>query len=70
MQKCLIAAVLVVILSSPVLAREKYYIVHDNSLNGCTIMTTEPADHERYKVMGTYNSNAEAKKAIASMKGC
>jgi hypothetical protein len=47
-----------------------YYIVHDNTLNGCTIVTTEPSDEARYKVMGRYNSEAEAEKAIASMKGC
>ena len=70
MEKYLVAAMLVVTLSGPVLAGEAYYIVHDNSLNGCTITTTEPTDHARYKVMGRYNSNAEAKKAIASTKGC
>ena len=70
MEKCLIAAVFVLTLSAQVLAGETYYIVHDNSLNGCTITTTEPTDHARYKVMGRYNSDAEAKKAIASMKGC
>jgi len=70
MKKCLIAAVLVVVLSAPVLAGETYYLVHDNSLNGCTIVTTEPTDQARYKVMGRYNSKAEAEKAVVSMKGC
>jgi len=70
MKKCLIAAVLVVVLSAPVLAGETYYLVHDNSLNGCTIVTTEPTDQARYKVMGRYNSKAEAEKAVVLMKGC
>jgi hypothetical protein len=70
MQRYFIAAMLVVILSAPVLAGKTYYIVHDNTLNGCTIVTTEPSDEARYKVMGRYNSEAEAEKAIASMKGC
>jgi hypothetical protein len=70
MQECLFAAVLVVILGAPVLAGETYYIVHDNTLNGCTILTAEPTDQARYKVMGRYNSEAEAEKAIISMKGC
>jgi len=70
MQRYLVAASLVVIFGAQVLAGQTYYIVHDNTLNGCTIMTTEPADHARYKVMGKYKSNAEAEKAIASMKGC
>jgi hypothetical protein len=37
---------------------------------GCTIATTEPADKTRYKVLGKYKSNAEAEKAITSMKEC
>jgi len=40
----------------------------DNTMKGCTIMTTEPTDKARYKMMGKYNSKAEAEKAIASMK--
>jgi len=39
-------------------------------VTGCTIMTTEPTDKALYKMMGKYNSKAEAEKAIASMKQC
>jgi hypothetical protein len=39
-------------------------------MKGCTIATAEPADKTRYKVLGKYQSNAEAEKAIASMKQC
>jgi hypothetical protein len=70
MQKYLIAALLVVSLTAPVLAVETFYIVFDNTMKGCTITTTEPADKTRYKVIGKYNSEAEAQKAIASMKEC
>jgi len=49
MQKYLIAAVLIAIFGAPVLAEETYYIVHDSSLNGCTIVTTEPSDKARTK---------------------
>jgi hypothetical protein len=44
--------------------------VFDSTMKGCTIETTEPTDLARYKVMGKYNSEAEAEKAIASMKKC
>jgi hypothetical protein len=53
-----------------VLAAETFYIVFDATLHGCTIGTAEPADKTRYKVLGTYKSEAEAEKAIASMKEC
>ena len=70
MQKHLIVAVLVAIFTAPALAAELFYIIFDNTLKGCTIATAEPTDKIRYKVLGKYNSNAEAAKAIASMKEC
>ena len=70
MQKSLIAAVLVVCFVAPVLAEETFYIIFDNTLKGCTISAVEPTDKTRYKVVGKYKSNAEAEKAIGSMKEC
>jgi hypothetical protein len=70
MQKYFIAAMLVVCLAAPVLAEETFYIVYDSTLKGCTIVTTEPTDKARYRVVGKYKSDAEAEKAIASMKEC
>jgi hypothetical protein len=70
MQKYLIAAVLVVSFTAPILAAETFYIIFDNTMKGCTIVTTEPTDKARYKILGKYTSNAEAEKAIASMKEC
>ena len=70
MQRYFIAAMLVVCLAAPVLAEETFYIVYDSTMKGCTIVTTEPTDKARYKVVGTYKSNPEAEKAIASMKEC
>ena len=70
MQRHLIAAVLVLGFTGPVLAVETFYIVFDSTLKGCTIETTDPTDMARYKVMGKYNSKAEAEKAIVSMKKC
>ena len=70
MHKYVIAAVLVVSFVAPVLAVETFYIIFDNTLKGCTIATAEPADKTHYKILGKYKSNAEAEKAIASLKGC
>ena len=70
MQKHLIAAVLLVSFAGSVLAAETFYIVFDATMHGCTIATAEPTDKTHYKVLGTYKSEAEAKKAIASMKEC
>jgi hypothetical protein len=42
----------------------------DTTLKGRTIATAEPTDKTRYTVLGKYKSNAEAEKAIASMKQC
>lgn len=70
MQKYFIAAMLVVCLAAPVLAEETFYIVYDSTLKGCTIVPTEPTDKARYRVVGKYKSDAEAEKAIASMKEC
>jgi hypothetical protein len=70
MQKPVIAAFLIVSLIVPVLAEETFYIIFDKTLKGCTIVTAEPSDKARYKVLGTYKSEDEAEKAIPSLKEC
>ena len=70
MKKYLIAAALIVGFSAPVLAVETNFVMFDNTMKGCTIMTTEPTDKVRYKMMGKYNSKAEAETAMKSMKEC
>jgi hypothetical protein len=70
MTRYLTAAMLVVCLTGPVLAEEVFYVVYDSTMKGCTIAATEPTDKIRYKVLGRYKSEAEAEKAIASMKEC
>jgi hypothetical protein len=70
MQKSLIAVVLLLSFTAPVLATETSYVILDTTLKGCTIATAEPADKTRYKILGKYKSNAEAEKAITSMKQC
>jgi hypothetical protein len=73
MKKFLIAATLVVGFSAPVLAVETFYIMFDNTMKGqpgaCTIMTSKPAG-AKYKMMGEYSSEAQAKSAMKSMKDC
>ena len=70
MQKYLIAAVLLGSFAGSVLAAETFYNVFDATMHGCTIETAEPTDKTNYKVLGTYKTQAEAEKAIASMKEC
>ncbi len=73
MQKYLIAAALVVGFSVPALAVETFYIMFDNTMKGagaCSIMTSEPSDTNRYKMMGKYGSKVDAESAMHSMKEC
>jgi hypothetical protein len=70
MKKYLIAAALIVGFSVPALAVETFYIMFDNTMKGCTIMTSEPSDKQRYKMMGKYGSKADAETAMHSMKEC
>ena len=70
MHKYLIATVLLLSFAGSVLAAETFYIVFDATMHGCTIATAEPTDKTQYKVLGTYKTETEAKKAIASKKEC
>jgi hypothetical protein len=65
----LVAAALVVGLTTPVLAIETFYIMFDNTMKGCSVMTTKPAGSQ-YKMMGEYKSKAEAESAMKMMKEC
>ena len=56
--------------STPALAVETHFIMYDNTMKGCVIMTTEPTDTARYKMMGKYATKAEAEAAMATMKEC
>ena len=70
MQKPLIAAFLIMSFTVPTLAAETFYVIFDNTLKGCTVVTAEPSDKVRFKVLGTYKSEAEAEKAMPSLKEC
>lgn len=70
MKKYLVAAVLIASFAAPAFAVETFFIMFDNTMKGCTIMTSEPSDTKRYKLMGKYGSKADAETAMHSMKGC
>ena len=70
MQKPLIAAFLIVSFTVPILAAETFYVIFDNTLKGCTVVTSKPSDKVRFKVLGTYKSEAAAEKAMPSLKEC
>ena len=73
MTKYLLAAALIVGLSTPVFAVETFYIMFDNSMKGqphaCRIMTDKPSN-AKYTLMGEYRSRAGAKTAMQSMAKC
>ena len=66
MPKSLIVALIAVSLTVPVLAAETFYVIFDNTLKGCTVVTSEPSDKIRYEVLGKYNSETDAEKAMPS----
>ena len=53
----------------PAFAVETFYIMFDNSMKGGSIMTEQPTGTQ-YKMMGKYNTKAEAETAMKSMKEC
>ena len=42
----------------------------DNTKKKCMMMTSAPTDTTRYKMTGTYKTEAEAKSAMSTMKEC
>lgn len=70
MRKNFIVAGLILAFATPVLAAQDYYVALRVGGGGCEIMTTKPTDTKKYKRMGKYSSEAEAKKAMAAMTEC
>lgn len=68
MKTCLVVTALVLAFAAPAFA--DYYVVLRVGTGGCEIMTTQPTDTKKYKMMGTYSSETEAKKAIAYGRRC
>lgn len=72
MKRYIIAAAVFVSLATPALAGgADFYVVLmlGPQAGGCQIMTAEP-DAKKHKMMGKYQSEAEAKAAMAAMKEC
>jgi opacity protein-like surface antigen len=69
MKKYLVAVALIVAFAAPALAAD-YYVALRVGGGGCEIMNTEPTDTKKYKMMGKFTSEAEAKAAMGNMKEC
>ena len=69
MKKYLEAAALIVAFATPALAAD-YYVALRIGGGGCEVMSTEPTDTKKYKMMGKYSSEAQAKAAMATLKEC
>jgi hypothetical protein len=69
MKRYVVAATLIVALAAPALAAD-YYVALRVGGGGCEVMTTEPTDTKKYKMMGKYSSEADAKAAMAKMAEC
>ena len=69
MKKYLVAAALIVGFSVPAMAVETFYVMFDNSMKGCSVMTIKPTG-SHYKMMGEYTSKDVADTAMKSMKEC
>jgi hypothetical protein len=67
MSKYIVAAALVVAFVTPALA-EQIYVAFDPASHKCSMMHSQPG--AGMKVMGTYKTEDEAKKAMGSMKEC
>jgi hypothetical protein len=67
MRKYVIAAAFVVTFITPALA-EELYVAFDPATHKCTMMHSQPV--AGMKLMGKYKTEAEAKKAMGSMKDC
>jgi len=70
MKKLLIAATLVGVFASPVLAKDSYYIVFDKAKKTCFMSRTAPSDTEKFSMMGIYGSEANAHMAMVGMTAC
>ena len=66
-----IAAAFIICVPQTILAQaEMFYVVLDHTTNQCTVMTNEPTTQKtRYKTLGKYATQDEAKAALDSMIG-
>jgi hypothetical protein len=69
MRKYFVAGFLTVAFAAPAFAAD-YYVALRVGGGGCEVMTTAPTDTKKYKMMGKYSSEADAKAAMATMAEC
>lgn len=69
MKRYIVAAVLIVGFTTPVLA-DAFYVMLDNTTHKCSIAKTPPTDTEKFSMMGQYGSEAEAMSAMHKMAKC
>jgi hypothetical protein len=69
MRKYFVAGFLTVAFAAPAFAAD-YYVALRVGGGGCEVMTTAPTDTKKYKMMGKYRSEADAKAAMATMAEC
>jgi hypothetical protein len=71
MKKYLVAATLICAIAAPVLAQAgPFYIVFDKTTKTCSMVRTAPNDTEKFRMMGQYNSEADAHMAMSGMTRC
>jgi len=70
MKKFLIAATLIGAFAAPALAMNSFYIVFDKTTKKCSMARSAPSDTEKFSMMGTYGSEADAHMAMKGMTGC
>jgi hypothetical protein len=70
MEKYLLAATLIGAFVFPVLAMDSYYIVSDKTTKKCSMSRSAATETEKFRMMGTYGSEADAKMAMAGMTRC
>lgn len=70
MKKLLIAATLLGALAVPALAMDGFYIVFDKTAKKCTMSRSAPTDTEKFSMMGSYGSEADAHMAMKGMTAC
>ena len=71
MKQYLVTAAFILCAPQTILAQsEMFYVVLDHTTNQCTVMTSEPTTQKaRYKTLGKYATQDEAKAALDSMIG-
>ena len=69
-KRYLVAAALVVGLTSPVLAADTFYVMFDKTAKKCSVSETPPTPTEQFSMMGQYGSQQEAVIAMREMPEC